>query len=323
MKKVTLLFVGIGLGMWVPLSPIERKNSQNNHAGKKRAPASGRVIFVTGSCSSGKSSLARSIAQHLDAKSYAFDEYVIPIITRKMVEKEVGTVPAFFITRVLSFNGFTLMRLLSEKRKHEYQLKFYAELKKGLAIGPTTKMYQEVRKVALTGRNVVVEAPLHLGDGVDCMQSLSVLKDLDVSFVLAYCPWNNLVERVTARNKSSNKKIHRELDWAVGNFLHYFDISTKQQEGVIDTVLGRSVNDLVTMYSRPEFKKQRMQIAAETKQAAHACFTTPDTYYLRPHLAYDLIVNTQIHKPEEGATRVLNFVQNNAGRKFTQIPWVY
>ena len=230
--------------------------------------------------------------------------------------------PAFFITKILS--GFTLIGFLSEKRKREAQIKFYDELKKGLAIGPTKRMYQDVRKLALAGRNVVVEAPLHLGDGVDCMASLSVLQDLDVSFVLAYCPWNNIVERIIARNQKSNRKNNRELDWAVGNFLHYFDISTDKNTGAIDTLSGRAVNNLVATYARPEFKKKRMQICAETQQAAHSYFKTDGLHYLRPHLAYDLIINTQEHKPEEGAMRVLDFVKNkSSAKKFAKIDWVY
>jgi chloramphenicol 3-O-phosphotransferase len=315
MNKKLLLCIVLGFGVQIAYG---EKNTKTSRVPEKK----GRIIFVTGSCSSGKSSLARLIAQQLDAKFFAFDECVIPVLTRKMVEKEVGKVPAFFITKI--FNGFTLIGFLSEKRKREAQIKFYDELKKGLAIGPTKRMYQDVRKLALAGCNVVVEAPLHLGDGVDCMASLSVLHDLDVSFVLAYCPWNNIVERIAARNQKSNRKNNRELDWAVGNFLHYFDISTDKNTGSIDTLSGRAVNNLVATYSRPEFKKKRMQICAETQQAAHSYFKTDGLHYLRPHLAYDLIINTQEHKPEEGAMRVLDFVKNkSSAKKFAKIDWVY
>jgi len=319
MKKIAFLSsVVIGFTVSFSVLTVLSKNSSEKTDIKR-----GRVVFVTGSCSSGKSSLARVIAQKLKAKSYAFDEYVIPILARKMVEKEVGKPLAFFITRVLPFNFFTLVGFLSEKRKYEYQLKFYAELKNGFAIAPTKKMYEQVRKNVLAGRNVVVEAPLHLGDGVDCTESLSVLKDLDVSFVLAYCPWRNLVERIAARNQSPNKKIHRELDWALGNYLHYFDITPNYHKKSIDKVSGKSVKRLLSLYSRPTFKKKRMQILPETAQAARECFKTNKLYYLRPHLAYDLIINTQTHKPEQGATQVVDFVQNKSNNKpgFQQIAW--
>ena len=54
----------------------------------------GRIIFVTGSCSSGKSSMSQIIAQRLNAQYFAFDEYVMPLILKKFVTKHYGKVLA-------------------------------------------------------------------------------------------------------------------------------------------------------------------------------------------------------------------------------------
>ena len=269
----------------------------------------GRIIFITGSCSSGKSSLARLVAQDLNAPYYAFDEYVMPIVVKKMVEKTVGKFFAFFITKLVVRNFFTFVGLLSEKRKYAFQKKFYDELKKGIAIEPTIKMYNEVRRVALSGQDVVVEAPLHLGDGVDCLRSLSVFKGLKVNYILAYCPWENLVERIEQRNKSSNKKTHRELDWALGNFVHYFNASTIYHLDAIDNVQGSTVKNALELYAQPRCKKKRLRILQETKQATLQIFQTDGTYYVYPRLSYDLIINTKTYSPAQGAEKVLGFLR--------------
>jgi chloramphenicol 3-O-phosphotransferase len=276
----------------------------------------GRVIFITGSCSSGKSSLARLVAQDLHASYFAFDEYVMPIVLKKMVEKTVGKFIAFFITKFVVRNFFTFVGFLSDKKKYAFQKKFYNELRRGIATGPTIAMYKVVKSVALSGQNVVVEAPLHLGEGVDCLSSLSELKDLDVSFILAYCPWETLAERIEQRNTSSNKKTHRELDWALSNFAHYFDASIHYYPSAIDSIQGSVVRNALEVYPQPQRKKKRLRILEETKRATLQLFATDETYYIYPKLTYDLIVNTKSYNPEHAAEQVLDFLHHKAASRF-------
>lgn len=276
----------------------------------------GRVILITGSCSSGKSSLARLVAQDIDASYFAFDEYVMPIVLKKMVEKTVGKFVAFFITKLVVRNFFRFVGLMSDKKKYKFQKKFYNELKNGIAIEPTMKMYRAVRSVAESGRDVVIEVPLQLGDGVDCLSSLSVLTGLDVSLILAYCPWSELVHRIEQRNSSPNKKIHRELDWALGNFNHCFDISTQYHPDAIDSIQGSVVKNALESYAQSQGIRKRRRIMEETQQETLQCFATDEMYYIYPKLAYDLIVNTKTYNQNQAAQQVLDFLRNRIPSRF-------
>jgi len=181
-------------------------------------------------------------------------------------------------------------------------------------------MYQEIRATALTGQNVVVDSLTHLGDNVDCLSSLSELKDLNVMFVLVYCPWKNLVERIEQRNKSADKKNRRELDWALSNFAHYFDASAHHHPHAIDAIQGDYVKEVVAVYAHPQYKKRGLKIMNETKKASLQLFKTGGTQYIYPRLAYDLIINTKEYNPTQAATIVLDFFHSyNPTKKFTQI----
>ncbi len=308
MKKFIYLFIFATLGV--------RANSGSLLV--EPATPQGRVIFITGSCSSGKSTLARNIAQNLNAKYFAFDEYVMPIVLKKMIATHVGSFFAFFLTKLLMHNFFTLIGFLSDKRKYAFQKKFYADLQRGIAIEPTIKMYRAARNVALQGKDVIIEAPLQLGDKIDCLSSLSVLQDLNVTLILAYCPWEQLVERIKTRNQSRYKKSHRELDWAIGNFVHCFNVSTKHTTRAIDRIHGNVVQQFVTTHTQPEYKKKRLYILNETKEATLRCFKTDRMNYVYPRLEYDLVVNTQTYNPKQTATRVLSFINNRSTQTFKQ-----
>jgi hypothetical protein len=141
-------------------------------------------------------------------------------------------------------------------------------------------------------------------------------------FVLAYCPWQNLVERIMNRNQQGNKKNRRELDWVLGNFVHCFDVSPVRRAQALDCICGKFVKERIAFYASPESKKTRMHILDETKQATLQAFSTDGRCYIYPRLAYDVIVNTKVCDPEQGAARVLDFVRTAKTDKFEQMRWL-
>jgi len=276
---------------------------------KKYPVSPGRIIFISGSCSSGKSSMANIIAQKLHAKSFAFDEYVMPLILKKFITKHYGKFLAFFINGFVNRNFFTSIGLLSEKRKYKLQLKFFSDLQQGLGHEPTLKMYREVKNVALQGKNVVVESPLYLWGGVDFLSCLAEFDGMDITYVLAYCPWNDLIDRIKKRNSTSNKKTHRELDWVLGNFMYNFDVfSDLHGENFLEVVNGSNVHTIITEYAQAKYKKQRMCLLPETQQISLQKFPENIDYYIYPRFKYNITINTKMHNPEQGAAVVLDAI---------------
>jgi deoxyadenosine/deoxycytidine kinase len=268
----------------------------------------GKIIFITGSCSSGKSSMAKIIAQRLNARSFAFDEYVMPIVLKKFIRKHYGGLAAFFVNKFLMRNFFTTVSFLSEKKRYALQLKFYNDLKQGLAVEPTSRMYRHAKMVAMQGQNVVIESPLHIWDGVDCLKSLPEFDGADVTYVLAYCPWDDLVSRIKERNSSKNKKMHRELDWAVINYMCCFDVSPNYHgDGFLEYLNGTNVHSVVQKYSQSKYKKKRMRLFSETRNAALKSFPEETGYYIYPRFKYNITVNTKMHAPEQAAAVILDY----------------
>ena len=136
----------------------------------KQSP--GKVIFITGSCSSGKTYMAKILTKKLDARFFAFDETVMPVVLKEFIKKHYGRLFGFFINKFITRNFSTASNLVSEKKKYKMQIKFYNDLRQGLADQPTRKMYRQAKKFALQGQNVVVESPLYLWSGVDFLNCL-------------------------------------------------------------------------------------------------------------------------------------------------------
>lgn len=215
----------------------------------------------------------------------------------------------FFINGLVMRNFFTSIDFLSEKKKHEMQIKFYNDLKQGLALEPTERMYREVKELALQGRNVVVESPLHLWEGVDLVSCLTQLDGVNVIYVLAYCPWNDLINRIKQRNSSKNKKIHRELDWALINFVHCYEVCPEyRSNNFLECMNGKNAQETIAEYSQPQYKKKRLHLLAETQQAVLQSFSQPTNYYIYPRFDYNITVNTKMHSPEQGAAVVLDSI---------------
>lgn len=287
-----------------------KSNVSNDGSTKSATKPHGRVILVSGSCSSGKSSMAKVLAKKLDAKSIAFDEYVMPKVLKKFVRKHYGSFLAFFVNGFVMRNFFSTINFLSDKKKYELQKKFYADLKEGIAVEPTSKMYMEVKKYALRGRNVVVEAPLYLCEGVNCLSSLTVLNGMDVTYVLAFCPWNDLIERINIRNSCRNTKNKRELDWVVLNYLHTFEISSEyKDDGFLEYVSGSDVHKVIVEYSQHKYKRRHMQLLTETRDAATQAFLNDESYYIYPRFEYNLTVNTKLNSPAQAADVIVDYLQ--------------
>ncbi len=287
-----------------------KKNKKDAVVCSTKVVTPGRIIFVSGSCSAGKSSMVNILAKKLDAQTFAFDEIVMPEILKKFITKHYGKVLSFFVSGVVMRNFFTAVDFLSEKQKYEFQVKFYNDLKDGMALEPTKKMYRAARQAALNGHNVVIESPLYLWNGVDFLSCLNEFDGTRITYVLAYCPWNNLVDRIKHRNITAKKQDRRELNWVLVNFIHTFEISPQDYgKHTLECVSGCDVHRVITEYAKPEYKKKRLRLVSETKQIVLDAFPRDDHYYVYPRFSYDLIINTTANTPEQGAVVVLNYVQ--------------
>jgi deoxyadenosine/deoxycytidine kinase len=302
MKRLSIL---IFLAVFSLEASDTQKNDNTNSTSTSATPK-GKIIFVTGSCSSGKSSMVKILAQKLNAKIFTFDEYVMPRVLKKFITKHYGRFLAFFISGLVMRNFFTTINFLSDKRKYAFQKMFLDDLGHGLADEPTSRMYREAKKVAFQGNNVIIESPIYLWGNINFLSSLTEFENTNITYVLAYCPWNDLVDRIKQRNSSKNKKIHRELDWVLGNFVHTFNASPHYHNHALEYLSGNDVHKVIAEYAKPGYKKKQLRLLAETQHAALQKFPKCVAYYVYPRFNYNIIVNTKRYNPEQGADVVLN-----------------
>ena len=320
-KKIIYFFLLTSLTL---LSACQRKTH------KKKVPChttltmkipakQGHIIFINGSCSSGKSSISKILAQKLKAQYFAFDELVMPKILQKFIVKHYGPVLGFVINKFITPNFFSKVDFLSEKKKYQFQLKFLKDLEMGLADEPTRAMYRDVKKAAAEGKNVVVESPLFLFGGIELLNCLSEFEGTNITYVLAYCPWNDLINRLKKRNSSPNKKIHRELDWVVGNYMNCFEITPNCKHKLyLEYLEGHEVRKVIEEYSQPQLKKQhkkqQLHLLKETQEVALHKFSKDIGYYIYPRFKFNMIINTKRCTPEKGADVIFKYIQKKDAR---------
>lgn len=275
---------------------------------EKSQTTPGKILFITGSCSSGKSSMATILAKKLNAEYFAFDELVMPVILKRFIVNQYGKFLGFFINNIFARNFSTAVNLVSEKRKLKYQMRFYKDLREGLADEPTSRMYNNAKRVAQQGKDVIIESPIYLIGGVNFLSNLSIFDDMDVTYVLAYCPWNKLVDRIKERNKSKNKKTHREFNWALENFIHNFDAKNNTGDNnLLECLNGKDVHSIVHKYADLKYRKKRIYVVKEVKDDVLNVFNKKDDYYIYPKFKYNLVVNTKDYTPKMGAKSVLKY----------------
>lgn len=267
----------------------------------------GRIIFITGSCSAGKTSLAKIIAKNLKAESFAFDEFAMPIIIKRFIAKYHGKLVAKIVIGIAMHKFFSSVSVLREKTKHKFKRKFLADLKRGLAIEPTIRMYEKVKETVSKGYDVVVESPLCLFNGVTCFECLEVLKDMDITYVLVYCPWDHLVKRLEKCNRSKDSKNHREIDWVLGNYVQYIEPSLEYRNPYfLEQVNGEHVHSDIEKYVKFKHTRQRKYFLEEARQAVLTTFPTKSMCYVYPRFVYDIIIDTSMYSPAQGASVVLH-----------------
>jgi len=127
MKKLIYVLIFISITLYPKGQNLTHKmefKRSDSHFAQHNVIQPGRIIFITGSCSAGKSSLTKLVAQQLHAKTFAFDEYVIPKVLNNLMEQYVGKLFASFFTTILMRNFLPSLTFSVRKQNMRFKKNF-------------------------------------------------------------------------------------------------------------------------------------------------------------------------------------------------------
>lgn len=252
----------------------------------------GIVIILSGTSTSGKSSIAHHIPLLFNQpfEHVAFDNYLTEVFLEQ------------------------LARPLPEKEFHE---RIHQQI---------CTMYDYIKDLSLQGKNVLVDTVLSALEGEkDVQLALEKLQGIHVTaLVLVYCPLPILAQRIERRNQKAlleNKPENmRSITWI--KFEDIFKIRQSHNEIALDTLSRR---DIELAYAAPHTATtQEIAFYDHCKSALCSYFNLIDTtsVIITPKLHYDCIINTSSITPEQAAYDIYDCIISrtlNAFRKNCQL----
>lgn len=248
----------------------------------------GTAIILTGTSSSGKSSVYRELQHQLTPAEYRFfnqDDFEDSEVARK------GT-------------------SLSPEERKLIDRQFFQAITETLALG----------------KNAVVDAVLQIpANPYDPKYANHPARPLlkHAITVLFYCPLDEVIERTKVRNRSTIAAEQREAYFAFRQFLGFYKLQETAGEQVVDVlataplkkVLHDTIEDLLTRLPPEEASEAPSIQQFEHKFIQHYQLDARTEITIVPVYHYDLVINTSLHTTQEIVAQVKAFFSLLQARK--------
>jgi chloramphenicol 3-O-phosphotransferase len=243
--------------------------------------STGNIIVLNGTSSSGKSSIAKVFTKENNYVYDAFDNHADKVLAKWIAQKRA-----------------TSWQSNPQALTYETRLEVLAD----------------AQELAAAGNNVLID--MLFDQASDYQLIVNKLKRFNPKFVLVYCPFQVLAERVEARNASGIKSEQRNLSQALSRFGKIY----KSAPSGIDELSRADFNAAVKLAKR-DFKdpKKYQEFVVELKQNLGFANHTVQTVKIAPRLHYDLIVNTGKNSPQKCAAQIASYLKARAVNTLTLI----
>lgn len=258
-----------------------------------KSPATGMLILLNGTSSSGKSAILDSFYKSNPIfKVFKVDDYFPTQALKKA--KELGWE---------EHNGVEpwvyLANYVEQKTGHpnfDTQVRAYL-------FHETSPMYQEAHKALRTGHKIIMDTVFEYDPEYERFSDF--FKEFNCFKVLVYCPLDVLIERVQTRNRSGKKEEIRTAFQSFEQFPALYKPQEHEHEPVVDvvssdsikTALDTAIQELVA-YKIPEKYMQPLQNFKLNFIKQFKLDKLSDIKLVARH-HYDLILNSATHTPEK------------------------
>jgi len=229
---------------------------------------SGTIIFLNGTSSAGKSSIASELLK-------MFDEH------------------AKVITLGAHINRIKFEIAQQKESKRSVHPTTYED---GQAIRQAAedRMYKEIIKFHTEGKNIIIDLTLSKPNKIQLF--LNALHDLPVFFVLVYCPLNKLIEHIVKRNQLGIKKEYRTIPFVLNHFCEIYKKRDPSDPCSIDCLKKDDCKRLITATTKTGSNMSKI--------FTNFWFNKREYVEISALLAYDCIVNTGTSSAQECAQQI-------------------
>lgn len=258
-----------------------------------KSPATGMLILLNGTSSSGKSAILDSFHKRNPIfKIFKVDDYYPTQVLKKAKElgwgQHEGVEPWVY-----------LANYVEQKTGHpnfDTQVRAYL-------FHETSPMYQEAHKALRSGHKIIMDTVFEYDPEYERFSDF--FKEINCFRVLVYCPLDVLIERVQTRNRSGKKEEVRTAVQSFEQFPALYKLQEHESEPVVDVIssdsiksaLDAAIQELVVQ----KIPEKYMQPLQDFKQIFIKQFKLDELTVIklvaRHH--YDLILNSAAHTPEE------------------------
>jgi chloramphenicol 3-O-phosphotransferase len=259
------------------------------------------IIFLNGTTTAGKSSIASKLKEQLEAQSLrvevlAIDDFMGPKVLYELV-----------MNRLNPFNIFVPNTdLITEPAGRR------------MLIEAQIKLCDAARSACDQGKVVIIDSPAHRFKHIALYQQL--LNKFAVTWVLVYCPVSTLVERVIHRNETAGIAEQRSILQALDQFKHLYSrasdnhfIDTLSQETLFATCDRANKQHAIMQERIPDFLKGIQNAICpdsceSIQNALLKKFALAENGETRigPIVQHDCVVNTELYDSARCAEVIIN-----------------
>ena len=254
------------------------------------APTQTVILYLNGTSSAGKSSIARSLSALTDMKILKLDDIFLGLLKKEL--------------KVTHYHDQKINdQDLETFAKHIIVMLPTADIER-LDKAATYKLYNKIRKYAIAGKSAIVDTVLKDAYITYCMD---MLHDLDVIFILLYCPLDKLYEHVVTRNKQADSTEHRSFDQAVRRFALIYKLKETENDCIVDFVESEK---LKALFSTTLSSDNLLSVKKQTKELVDSTFKLEQQKVIGicPRMHYNLVVNTGIYTQTQCAELINSVV---------------
>jgi chloramphenicol 3-O-phosphotransferase len=265
--------------------------------------AQGTIIFLNGTSSAGKTALTAEIQKLGQYEKVNIDEdFGEPYMQAAInyIKEKTG------VEATMDNLNEVAEQLTKEGRLTKIDDKAIEALGKSIFIN----MLKKIKDDTAAGKDIIVD--MLVENEKDFRDFYEPLHDLNVAFILTYCPFPKLAERVRQR---ISEKDPRTFTQVFEQFSRLYKAAQPGDTPILGTLTAEEVkqNCVLAKQDKPGLVEE-MELSSFDELAPtvlkNLSLDKNESIQITPRFKYDLIVNTGINTPQQCAQQIKNFIES-------------